>query len=164
MFKSYLKVAWRNLLRNRTSSFINISGLAIGMAVAMLIGLWIWDELSYNKSFENYDRIGLLMQHQTSNGKINTFNAMPFPLGEELKTHYGNNFKYVIMSSWTDEHIISAGEKNLARKGIYMQSGAPHMFSLQMIEGTRDALKDPAFGFAFRINGQSIIRRRRSDE
>ncbi len=143
MFKSYLKVAWRNLLRNRTSSFINISGLAIGMAITMLIGLWIWDELSYNKSFENYDRIGLLMQHQTSNGKINTFNALPFPLGEELKTHYGNNFKHVIMSSWTDEHIISAGQKNLARKGIYMQSGAPHMFSLQMIEGTRDALKDP---------------------
>ena len=143
MFQNYLKVAWRNLLRNRTSSFINISGLAIGMAVTMLIGLWIWDELSYNKSFENYDRIGLVMQHQTSNGKINTFNAMPFPLGEELITHYGNNFKHVIMSSWTDEHIISAGEKNLARKGIYMQSGAPHMFSLQMIEGTRDGLKDP---------------------
>ena len=142
MFKSYLKVAWRNLLKNRTSSFINISGLAIGMAVAMLIGLWIWDELSYNKSFDNYDRIGLVMQHQTSNGKVNTFNALPLPLGEELKTHYGNNFKHVIMSSWTDEHIISAGEKNLARKGIYMESGAPHMFSLQMIAGTRNGLKD----------------------
>ena len=77
MFKSYLKVAFRNLLKNRTSSFINISGLAIGMAVAMLIGLWIWDEISYNKTFENYDRIGLMMQNQESNGKIHTFNAMP---------------------------------------------------------------------------------------
>ncbi len=142
MYKNYFKVAWRNLLRNRTSSFINIGGLAIGMAVAMLIGLWIRDELSYNKSFDNYDRIGLVMQHQTSNGKVNTFNALPLPLGEELKTRYGNNFKYVIMASWTNDHIISAGEKNLARRGIYMESGAPHMFSLQMIAGTRDGLKD----------------------
>ena len=66
MLKNYIKIAWRNLLKNRTSSFINISGLAIGMAVAVLIGLWIWDELSYNKNFENYDRIGQIMQHQSS--------------------------------------------------------------------------------------------------
>ncbi len=43
MIRNYLKVAWRNLFRNKASSFINISGLAIGMAVAMLIGLWIFD-------------------------------------------------------------------------------------------------------------------------
>ncbi|HET7002794.1 MAG TPA: ABC transporter permease, partial [Puia sp.] len=143
MFRNYFKVAWRNLLKNKTSSFINISGLAIGMAVAMLIGLWIWDELSYNKTFENYDRIGLLMQHQESNGKIHTFNAMPEPLGPELKNRYGNNFKYVIMSSWTSDHIISADKKNFDRRGIYMQAEAPHMFTLKMLAGTRDGLKDP---------------------
>jgi len=46
MFKNYLRTALRNLLKNKSSSFINISGLAVGMAVVMLIGLWIWDELS----------------------------------------------------------------------------------------------------------------------
>jgi putative ABC transport system permease protein len=143
MIKNYFKIAWRTLFRNRTSSIINIGGLAIGMSVALLIGLWIWDELSFNKTFENYDRIGKVMQHQTSNGKVNTFNAMPFPIGEELKTQYGNNFKYIIMSSWTGDHIISAGEKNLSRRGIYMQSEAPHMLSLSMIEGTKEGLKDP---------------------
>ncbi|MDP9040435.1 MAG: ABC transporter permease, partial [Bacteroidota bacterium] len=143
MFKNYFKIAYRNLLKNRTSSFINISGLAIGMSVAMLIGLWIWDELSYNKNFENYDRIGLLMQHQESNGKIHTFNAMPEPLGPELKNRYGNNFKYVIMSSWTGDHIISADKKNLDRRGIYMQAEAPHILTLKMLAGTRDGLKDP---------------------
>ena len=126
MFKNYFKIAYRNLLKNRTSSFINISGLAIGMAVAILIGLWIWDELSYNKNFENYDRIGLLTQHQESNGKIHTFNAMPEPLGPELSSRYGNNFKYVISSSWTGDHILSAYKKNLDRRGIYMQPEAPH--------------------------------------
>jgi putative ABC transport system permease protein len=143
MLKNYIVVAWRNLLRNRTSSFINISGLAIGMAVAMLIGLWIWDELSYNKSFANYDRIGLMMQNQESNGKIHTYNAMPEPLAPELRNRYGNNFKYVISSSWNGDHIISSGDKNLSKRGIYMQAEAPHMLTLQMLAGTRDALKDP---------------------
>jgi putative ABC transport system permease protein len=143
MLKNYFKVAWRNLIRNRTSSFINIGGLAIGLSVSMLIGLWIWDELSFNKDFDNFERIAKVFQHETSNGKVNTFSAMPFPIGEELRTHYGNNFKYVVMSSWMEDHIISAGEKNLSRKGMYMQSEAPHMLSLNMTLGSRDALKDP---------------------
>jgi hypothetical protein len=49
MIKNYLKTAWRNILTKRSTSFINISGLAVGMAVALLIGLWINDELSFNK-------------------------------------------------------------------------------------------------------------------
>jgi len=52
MFKNYFKIAWRNLLRNKTSSIINIGGLATGMAVAMLIGLWVWDELTFDKYFK----------------------------------------------------------------------------------------------------------------
>jgi ABC-type antimicrobial peptide transport system permease subunit len=143
MLKSYIVIAFRNLLKNKTSSFINVSGLAIGMAVAMLIGLWIWDELSYNKSFENYDRIGVMMQHQLSNGKIHTFNAMPEPLAPELRNRYGNNFKYVISSSWTGDHIISSGEKNLSKRGIYMQPEVTNMLTMKMLAGTRDALKDP---------------------
>jgi hypothetical protein len=58
MIKNYFKIAWRNLIKNRGYSAINIGGLAIGMAVAMLIGLWIWDELSYNK----YHKITTVLQ------------------------------------------------------------------------------------------------------
>ena len=54
-------MAWRNLIKNRTSSFINIGGLAVGMAVVMLISLWIYDELSFNRSHLNYDRIAQIM-------------------------------------------------------------------------------------------------------
>src|SRR5689334_3352752 len=57
MYKSYIKIAWRNLFRNKGYSIINIGGLAIGMVVAMLIGLWIYDELSYNKYHKNYNTI-----------------------------------------------------------------------------------------------------------
>ena len=58
MIKNYFKIAWRNLGKNKMHSFINIGGLAAGMAVAILIGLWIYDELSFNKYHQNYDKIG----------------------------------------------------------------------------------------------------------
>ena len=53
MIKNYLKIAWRNLIRNKASALINIGGLAVGMAVAMLIGLWIWDEVSFDSGYPN---------------------------------------------------------------------------------------------------------------
>jgi putative ABC transport system permease protein len=143
MLKNYVLVAWRNLLKNRTSSFINIGGLAVGMAVAVLIGLWIWDELSYNKNFENYDRIGQVMQHRAGNGSVTTYAWMPMPLGQELRNKYGNNFKYVVMASWPRNTIVSANNKNLSRTGTFMEPEGPKMFSLNMIQGTRDDLKDP---------------------
>ena len=56
MIKNYFKIAWRNLARNKRDSIINIGGLAVGMAVAMLIGLWIYDEVSFDKYNKNYNR------------------------------------------------------------------------------------------------------------
>jgi len=50
-----IQIAWRNLIKNKVSSFINIGGLAIGMAVAMLIALWIYDELSFNKYHKKFN-------------------------------------------------------------------------------------------------------------
>lgn len=63
MFQNYFKIGWRNLFKNKGYSLINIGGLATGMAVAMLIGLWIHDELSFNKYNQNYDRIAQVLQH-----------------------------------------------------------------------------------------------------
>ena len=61
MFRSYFKIGWRNLFKEKGYSFINIGGLAAGMAVAVLIGLWIYDELSFNKYHKNYDSIARVM-------------------------------------------------------------------------------------------------------
>ena len=58
MIKNYLKIAWRTLVKSKVSSLINIGGLAVGMAVAMLIGLWVWDELSFDTYHKNYKTIG----------------------------------------------------------------------------------------------------------
>jgi putative ABC transport system permease protein len=142
MIKNYFKVALRSLTKNKTSAIINITGLAVGMTVAMLIGLWIWDELSFNKNFENYSRIAQVMQRQTSNGHTSASYSEPEQLGKELRDHYGSNFKYIAMSSWLSDHIISFTDKNFSRRGIYMEPDGPKIFSLQMIAGSRDALKD----------------------
>src|SRR5678809_848590 len=99
MFRNYFKTAWRSLLKNKVSSFINISGLAAGMAVAMLIGLWIGDELSFNKSFKNYGRIAQVMTNSKYNGGIGTdYNTAP-PYGDELRNNFGTDFKHVLMTS-----------------------------------------------------------------
>ena len=69
MLKNYFIIAWRNLLKSKIYSAINIIGLATGMAVAILIALWIWDELSYNNYFKNHQTIAQVMTTQTFNGE-----------------------------------------------------------------------------------------------
>ncbi len=142
MLKNYFKIAWRNLGKSKVSSFINIGGLAAGMAVAMLIGLWIYDELSFDKYHKNYDRIAQVMQHQAFNGKIYSQESIPFPLGGELRSHYGNNFKYLAMASWEGDHILSIGDKKLSQNGFFIEPDGPEMLTLKMLKGKVDGLKD----------------------
>ena len=142
MFRHNFKISMRTLWRDKGFSFINIGGLALGMAVAILIGLWIWDELSFNKNYENYDRIAQVMQNQTFNGKIDTWNSQALQLGPELEDKYGHHFKQVVMSSFQQEILLAFGEDKKNCEGYYMDTGAPEMLSLKMLEGTRAALED----------------------
>jgi len=143
MIRNYLKIAWRNLIKNKASSLINIGGLAVGMAVAMLIGLWIWDEVSYDKNFKNYDHIASAMQNQWINNATETWNGEGYPLGPELRNVYGSDFKHVLMASWTGGHILSYGDKNIKQSGNFIEPGVTDMLSLKMLKGTRNGLKDP---------------------
>src|SRR5258708_33828762 len=106
MIKNYFKIAFRSLVKNKFSSLINIGGLAIGMAVAILIGLWIYDELSFNKNFKNYGRIAQVLQNFTMNNEVGTGTTVPHPIGEELNKSFGSDFKNVTMSSWNENHIF----------------------------------------------------------
>ncbi|MBS1680493.1 MAG: ABC transporter permease [Bacteroidetes bacterium] len=143
MIKNYLLIGFRNLTKNLGYSFINIAGLATGMAVALLIGLWIWDELTYDTYHENYDRIAQVCQHNNYNGKIQTQVSNPYLMAEEIKNKYGSDFKYVLQSSWNFSHIITYGEKKFNKRGSYFEPEVTEMLSLKMLRGTRDGLKDP---------------------
>ncbi len=109
----------------------------------MLIGFWLWDELTYNQYHKNYGRVAQIMQQQTFNGEVYTGKALPFPLGEELKTNYGGNFKYLAMASWQGDHILSRGNDHQKKNGIYIDKDGPKIFSLKMIKGTLNGLDDP---------------------
>lgn len=136
MIKNYFKIAWRNLIKSKGYSAINIGGLAVGMAVAMLIGLWIWDELSFNKYHKNYDRIARVMQHQLFNGEIATQFSNPAVLSQQIRSKYGSDFKYVLQSSWNFQHVLSYGEKKLLKSGSFFEPGVADMLSLKIIKGT----------------------------
>jgi len=144
MLKNYLKTAWRNLLRNRASSFINISGLAIGMAVAVLIGLWIYDELSFNKNFKNHNRIAKVIQNVSNNGEVQTWMSVPYPLAEELRKNYGSDFKQVVLSTGINDHILSHDDKKLTKSGAFFEKNAPELFTMKMLRGNLNSLSDPS--------------------
>ncbi|KAA0992432.1 ABC transporter permease [Dyadobacter aurulentus] len=143
MIRNYFKIACRNLTKNPGYSAINIGGLAAGMAIAVLIGLWIYDEFSFNKYHQNYGSIAKVMQTVTVEGKTYHGEYMPGPLGNELRTQYAGDFKHVVMSSFFGDHIVAYGDKKFTKKGIYLGAEAPEMFSLKMIRGTRAGLQDP---------------------
>ncbi|MBB3842059.1 ABC-type antimicrobial peptide transport system permease subunit [Runella defluvii] len=142
MLRNYLKVAFRNLTKNAGYSAINIGGLAVGMAVAMMIGLWIYDELSYDKYHQHYDRLAQVMQHQTFNGNKGTGNAIPMPLEAELRTKYGTDFKHLAMATWQGDRILTYGETKITRPGNYIDVDMPRMLSLKMLKGNHDGLKE----------------------
>ncbi|MFD2521333.1 ABC transporter permease [Emticicia soli] len=144
MISNYLKIALRNIYKYKGYSFINIFGLATGMAVAILIGLWIYDELSYDKHHANYNRIAQVMQHRTFNGKIATHKSMPAVMAEEIRNNYGSDFKYVLQSSWTSIHILAHGEKKLSKTGNFFEPQVIDMLSLKMLKGTQASLNEPS--------------------
>jgi len=143
MLKNYVKIAFRNLSKNKGYSFINIAGLATGMAVALLIGLWIWDEIAYDKYHENYDRIAQVWQHNLYNGTKTSQMSNPYLMAEEIRNNFGSDFKYVLEASWNNSHILTYGEKMLTKDGYYFEAPITEMLSLKMLKGTRAGLKDP---------------------
>ena len=143
MVKQYFKISWRHLIKNKTYSILNISGLAIGMAVVVLISLWLSDELSYNKYHDNYDRIARVMQNQNFDGKIQTWTNQAKQLAPELREEYGDYFKYVSRANFINEHTFTYENNSLNQQGIFMEAVAPEMLSLKMVSGDRSALEDP---------------------
>jgi putative ABC transport system permease protein len=141
MFRNNLKIAWRNLLKNKTYSFINIAGLAAGMAVAMIIGLWIADELSANRLFKNYESVYQVMMHQTFDGKRDTQKSLPYPMGEELKAKYPD-MKGVAMCDWGRNHSLVYGDKKISKYGHFIGEDGVNMFSLNILSGDKNPLHD----------------------
>jgi putative ABC transport system permease protein len=144
MIRNYFKTIWRDLTNHKVSGLVNITGLAAGMAVALLIGLWIWDELSFDRYHEHYSQLAQVMDNQTVNGEISTGGAIEIPLAAELRNRYADQFKRVALVFPNFIHTVAAGDKRISASGIWAEADLPEMLTLKMINGKRDVLKDPS--------------------
>lgn len=143
MYKSYLKIGWRNLLKSKGYSFINISGLSIGMTVSMFIGLWIHDELSFNRYHENYNSIGQVYscETNTTTSEISCGASSQVPLSVTLKNVYPQYFKYVLTAWWPGSFTLSyADNAKTSRMGMFIDGEVLEMLSLEMVKGSYGSL------------------------
>lgn len=135
MVWNYFVIGWRNIVRTKGYSAINVAGLSIGMAVAILIGLWITDEINFNRSFENHDRLAQVWHNVTFGEEIMTINDVPAAIGEELRSSYAE-FEEVAITSWPKERLVAFNETILSESGLFVEPQFVDMFSVEMLEGT----------------------------
>lgn len=140
MIRNYLQIAWRNVARNKVYSAINMGGLALGMAVAMFTGLWVRDELTFDRSFTHYDRLGQVIMYQTFSGQRGPQDGLPLGLADALRASYPD-LKEVAASSWNDERILAYGNQKVVRQGNAVEPQFTRMFSLKMLKGVQDGLQ-----------------------
>jgi putative ABC transport system permease protein len=134
MIRNFLKIAVRNLWRNKGFSVINISGLAIGMAAAMLILLWVQNEISYDRFYTKTDRIYLMYSRDKDNGKLDVWNNTAALMAPELKKNYPEvedaaRFRTVYF-------LMTAGEKHLNIEGSFADSSFLRALNFPLLQGT----------------------------
>lgn len=145
MWKNFFIVAWRNLVRGKVYAIINVSGLAIGMTVAILIGCWIWDELAFDTAHANYKTTALVaIQGSDKNGRRWTQMGTPIPLADELRTTHGRDFAHVGLCSFIGgPSTLSTGEGKFSEPGAFLEPQAAEILALPMQKGSMASLKDP---------------------
>ena len=142
MLKNYLRLASRNLTRNLFSSVINIGGLAIGMAVSILIGLWVYTHISYNKSIPHHRRLAYVLQNQLLSGNTVTWWGQAKQLAPAIQKDYPRLFKHVAVIAGPTDRPIAYGNTRILKKGVYTDPGIIDMLSLNMIKGDTSSLSD----------------------
>ena len=143
MLKNYLKVAFRNLLRNKGFSIINISGFAIGMASAILILLWIQDEFSYDRFHKNPDRLFQVWSNDSLDGGIRSLVFTPQMLAPALKHDYPE-VEDAARIGWSFPSLFSYRDKKLKITGTWADPSFLTMFNFPLLKGdAKTALNDP---------------------
>ncbi len=141
MLRNYIKIAIRNLTKNVVYSFINIIGLAVGLACTILISLWVFDELSYDQFQPKLDRLSQLWINATYDGKVNTFQSVPYPSYLEIRSE-DSRIKNTTITNWGGESLLSAGEKRISKKSLYVGEEFLEMFQFHLRYGQADKVLD----------------------
>ena len=134
MLKNYFKTTFRNLWKNKGYSILNIGGLAIGIACAALIFLWVEDELTFNHYFSNRDNLYKVKDRQTYDGTTFVFDATPGPLANGMKAEIPG-IKRTARTTWGNQSLFSLDDKNIYEQGRYVDPDFLLMFQLRFIGG-----------------------------
>jgi putative ABC transport system permease protein len=139
MFKNYLKLAFRNLFRHKIFSVINILGLAIGMAVCILVLFWMEDEFSFDKFNENFNNIYRVAHTVKYEDQIIQSSKSPHPLGEILKEDFPEVEEYTRFGTFVGEVLIRNGDRAFYELGgSYVDPGFFQIFSVPLISGDQN--------------------------
>ncbi len=143
MLKNYFKMAWRSLARNKVSSIINIGGLAVGLATAIIILLVVTDEFSYDKFHANLHDTYVLMRNQHQNDDITTGNSMPGPLAAAIRSDIPET-KYAARSCRTGPQLLRLGDKSTFEPALYADPDFFRIMSFPALEGNpAAAMQEP---------------------
>jgi ABC-type antimicrobial peptide transport system permease subunit len=151
MLKNFLLLTVRQLRRNRGYSFVNIFGLATGMAIALVIGIWATDELSIDQSIPNGDRVVEIMQNQWPKGQTGE-KTPPSYVGTTVsaalnpwlqKGNYQDIFAQTAIILWAGQHLLVNGDKSIAQSGTSAEYTFPLIFGYRFLSGTAESMRDP---------------------
>ncbi len=143
MIKNYFKSAWRNIVSTIGYSILNIAGLAIGMAIALLIGLWVYSQYSFDRFLPGFESLYRVQRNYDSNGDTLTFRTTSIKLADALKAEIPE-IEYVVESDWMGFHGLMVGEKKLYLKGGKVGTDFLRMFQFPLLKGDASTvLNDP---------------------
>ena len=144
MFRNYFKIAIRNLTRNAVYSFINIGGLAIGLASSILILLWVADELSFDSFHENANDLSQVWVNAKFDGSVSTYNSVPYPTYTEIRSA-DSRIKNTCVTNWGGTSLLALGETRFKKKSYYVSEEYLEMFRFPLVQGdAATVLDDPA--------------------
>jgi putative ABC transport system permease protein len=143
MLKNYFTIAFRHLTKNSVYSFINITGLSVGIGCSILILLWVADELAFNKFHKNYDRLYQVYMNQEFVNGISTEQSVPYPLKDAI-INKASQVKHVVMTNWGEGSLLTVGENRFNKMGLAVTEDFLKMFSFDLLKGNPEtALDDP---------------------
>ena len=144
MLKNYLQIALRNFWRNKSFSFINVFGLALGMACSLLIMLWVQDEKAVDGFLKDTDRLFSIYERQYYDNKIQAFHGSPGVLPDEIKKVIPE-IQYASGMAWNEKNTFQVGNKIMKEEGNHAGEDFFKIFSYQLLEGNAEtALNTPA--------------------
>jgi hypothetical protein len=150
MFKNYFKITWRNLIKNRQFSLLNLLGLSTGLACALLIYLWVSDELSVDKFNANDSQLYQVMKTSpVADGSINTYPQTPGLLGQSMQSQLPEvRYATVVRSEESDESagIISINSKRFKASSEYVDQNFFKVFSYKVSDGNANGFASDKYG------------------